>query len=283
MRFNEQILYNDNNSAIIKTFHSIVSPTRRFYNEHHHTECELSLFISGSGVYKTRNKEYSFKQGDIFLFGSNETHCITEIHEELNLLNMHFEPRILWENPENIELMNLFVSRNKNFENKYTDKILQNAILEIEQEISFRKVGYKMQAKHCLLSALLHILREYDYVTDTTAFSHQNVLTIEKIKDAIFYIDHNLEKKITLKDIADIAYMSQSHFSALFKKFNGVSPWEYITIKRVEKAITLLKTTNLSKLDIASRCGFSSHSNFYKMFSQITGKTPSEYSRLKNT
>ena len=282
LRFNEQILYNDNNSAIIKTFHSIVSPARRFYNEHHHTECELSLFISGSGVYKTRNKEYSFKQGDIFLFGSNETHCITEIHEELNLLNMHFEPRILWENPENIELMKLFVSRNKNFENKYTDKILQNAILEIEREISFRKVGYKMQAKHCLLSALLHILREYDYVTDSNSFSFQKISTIEKIKDAISYIDNNLEKKITLKDIADIAYMSQSHFSALFKKFNGVSPWDYITIKRVEKAITLLKTTNLSKLEIASQCGFSSHSNFYKMFSQITGKTPSEYSKLLN-
>ena len=85
-----------------------------------------------------------------------------------------------------------------------------------------------------------------------------------------FYVDHNnLEKKITLKDIADIAYMSQSHFSALFKKFNGISPWDYITIKRVEKAITLLKTTNLSKLEIAAQCGFSSHSNFYKMLNVL--------------
>lgn len=115
LRINEHILYNSESSIIIKTFHSIVSPTKRIYNKHHHTECELSLFISGSGVYKTRKEEFSFKKGNMFLFGSNEAHCITEIHEELNLLNIHFEPRILWENSDNIELMNLFISRNKNF------------------------------------------------------------------------------------------------------------------------------------------------------------------------
>ena len=62
---------------------------------------------------------------------------------------------------------------------------------------------------------------------------------------------------------------------------NSVSPWEYITIKRVEKAIELLRTTNLTKLDIAQRCGFSSSSNFYKAFSKVTGKTPSEICEKK--
>ncbi len=280
MRFNELILYNDNSSAIIKTFHSSVSPTKRFFNEHHHTECELSLFISGSGIYKTKKAEYSFRQGDVFLFGSNEAHCITEIHEELNLLNVHFEPRILWDTPENIELLNLFTSRSTNFKNKFpdTDTVLSNTILSIERELSERKIGYQMQAKHTLLYALLHILRNYDYITNDS-FSYKNSSTIEKLKEAIAYIDQNLENKLTLKEIADIACMSQTHFCAIFKKFNGISPWDYITIKRIEMAITLLKTTDLSKLEIASRCGFTSHSNFYKMFSQITGKTPSEYSR----
>ena len=71
--------------------------------------------------------------------------------------------------------------------------------------------------------------------------------------------------------------MAETYFSSVFKKFNGISPWEYITIKRVEKAVDLIKNTNLTKLDIAEKCGFSSSSNFYKMFSKITGKTPSEY------
>ena len=181
-----------------------------------------------------------------------------------------------------MELLSLFTSRNKNFKHKlsHTDTILQNAILEVERELSDRKRGYEMQAKHTLLSALLHILREYDYITEDS-FSYRSSSTIEKLSEAISYIDQNLANKITLSEIANIACMSPSHFSATFKKFNGISPWDYITIKRVEKAIVLLKTTDLSKLEIATRCGFSGHSNFYKIFAKVTGKTPNEYSKIK--
>ena len=66
-----------------------------------------------------------------------------------------------------------------------------------------------------------------------------------------------------------------------FKKFNGISPWEYITIKRVENAVELIKNTNMTKLEIAEKCGFSSSSNFYKAFFNITGKKPSDYSPNK--
>ena len=58
---------------------------------------------------------------------------------------------------------------------------------------------------------------------------------------------------------------------------NGISPWDYITIKRVERAVELLKTTELTKLEIAERCGFSGSSNFYKAFAHVTGKKPGDY------
>ena len=61
------------------------------------------------------------------------------------------------------------------------------------------------------------------------------------------------------------------------KKLNGISPWEYITIKRVERAVEMLKTTDLTKLEIAERCGFSGSSNFYKAFAHVTGKKPGDY------
>ena len=278
MRTNQHTLCNDDNSIIIKTFHSEVSPVKRLYNEHHHTECELSLFISGKGIYKTREREYSFKSGDMFLFGSNEAHCITEISEEINLLNIHFEPRILWEHSENLELLSLFSARSKTFSNKFdsSDEGLKNIILETEKELSEKQTGYRVQARHILLSALVYIMRKYDYTASNTLKSISSGST-DKLKEAMLYIDKNLDKKLSLKEIADVACMTQTYFSSVFKKFNGISPWNYITIKRVEMAIEMIKTTDMSKLEIAERCGFSSHSNFYKLFSRITGKTPNDY------
>lgn len=279
MRFDELILYDSADTPYIKTFHSTVSPTKRIYNAHHHTECELSVFIDGDGIYSAKGKEYAFKPMDVFLFGSNEEHCITTINKEINLLNIQFEPRILWERSENIELLKLFSARNKKFSNRFdsSDTLLSNLILSVENELKNKNIGYKIQVKYLLLSALIHIIRNYDYTLKDTAFAGGK--TTEQLKNAMLYIDSNLENRITLKDIADAACMTQTYFSSVFRKFNGISPWEYITIKRVEMAVNLLKTSNMSKLEIAEHCGFSSSSNFYKAFLKITGKHPKDFCR----
>ena len=278
MRFCENILYDNKNNPIIKTFHSSVLPQKRLFNMHHHTECELSLFISGSGIYSVKNKQYTFHAGDIFLFGSDEAHCITEIFKELDLLNIHFEPRVLWQYPEALELLNLFHSRNSNFTNKFSgdDVVLKNIILDIEAELSEKKTGYKIQTKHNLFSALIHIMREYNYIEFNNNPS-QNTTTTKSLTEAINYIQSHLYDQLTLEEIATIAHMTKNHFSYIFKKFNGISLWNYITIKRVEAAIELLKTTNLTKIEIAEKCGFTSSSNFYKAFKQVTGMQPKDY------
>ena len=274
MRFNEAIIYDNSGKPILKSFHSTVMPEKRFYREHHHTECELSVFVSGSGVYNVNRREYEFREGSVFLFGSNENHCITEIDSQLNLLNIQFEPRLLWEYPENAEMLRLFNSRKSNFSNKFEDdNVLKNDIVRIEKELKEKRAGYVIEAKYRLYSALIHIIRKYDCTHNTT----DSLNSTEAMMNAIAYINQNLEKKLTLKDIAGVACMSETYFSGMFKKYNGISPWYYIMIKRVEKSIELLKTTNQSKLQIAEECGFTSPSNFYKAFRQVTGKAPGDF------
>ena len=142
--------------------------------------------------------------------------------------------------------------------------------------MSEKESAYALQVKYMLFSALTHILREYNYTSDD-GFHTESTSVTKKLKDAMHFIDANICEKITLKEIAAVAYMTPTYFSSVFKKFNGLSLWDYITIKRVEMAIELIKTTNLTKLEIASRCGFSSSSNFYKLFFRITGKKLGDY------
>lgn len=266
------------NKLILKTYHSVVEPCKRPLREHHHTECELSLFISGTGTYIVGETKYTFSDGDMFLFASNEAHCITDITSTINLLNIQFEPRILWESLDTVELLSIFTMRNKNFKNNFpnSDSILRELILNIETEISKKNIGYIIRIKYLLFSALIHIIRSYDYIKKSDNYTINNTM-FKKLKDAMTYIDENLNSKLSLKDIAAHANVAETYFSSTFKKFNGISPWEYITIKRVERAIDLIKNTNLTKLDIAEQCGFSSSSNFYKAFSKITGKKPTDY------
>ncbi len=265
-----------NSGPIIKSFRSCVSPEKREYREHHHTECELSLFVQGEGIYKVGEHTYQYREGDIFLFGSHEVHCITEIIRDTEILNIHFEPRLLWESSE---LLKLFFARSDGFENRIgRDKKLSELILGVEKELCDKVPCYEINSRFFLLHALVYIVREYDYI-DKNAELSVETSQISAIKKALRYINENLQDKISLKALAELSFLSEPYFSSLFKKYNGITVTEYITIKRVERAISLLKTEALSKLEIAQRCGFSSSSNFYKAFYKVTGKTPHDYTK----
>ena len=91
------------------------------------------------------------------------------------------------------------------------------------------------------------------------------------------YIDAYLDKNIKLADLAQLLDMSPFHFSRLFKQSIGMTPHQYLSQQRVERAKQLLKKTDRLIIDIALECGFSSHSHLSKQFRQITGITPTAY------
>lgn len=281
MRFSDHTLPDPSNHIIIRSFHSTKQTMKIVFHEHHHTECELSILLAGRGVYSVHGKSYDFEVGDVFLFGSNEAHCVTEIDEPLEFLNIQFEPRILWEQSDSTELLNLFAARSKSFSHRFREAspVLRDLILGIERELAEQQPCCLIRVKYLLFSALVHMIRTYDCI-DPDRGINAHVGITQSLSQSIRHINENLENKITLKEIADVACMTPTYFSSVFKKFNGISPWEYITIKRVERAIEMLKTTDMTKLEIAERCGFSSSSNFYKAFVAVTGKKPSDYSIL---
>ncbi|MBQ8409961.1 MAG: helix-turn-helix domain-containing protein [Clostridia bacterium] len=277
MRFNENVYFDDSGAVMIKTYRSAAVSRKNYYFEHHHTECEVCLCVRGGGIYTVGDKRYEFCAGDAFLFGSNEAHCITDTFDDIELLNLQFEPRILWENRENTVLLALFNARNQRFDNKFQDeRKIFDLMHALEAELSEKRAGYGVAARSLVFSMLIHFLREYDCVS-----CEQGALKLgssaEKMSAAMDFINENLEKKLSLKSIADVACMTPTYFSSVFKKFNGISPWEYITIKRVDRAIHMIRSTDMTKVEIAERCGFSSPSHFYKAFREITGKSPKDF------
>lgn len=283
MKFKEHILPD------IKMFHSAVPGGRREYREHHHTECELSVLLSGSGVYTVKGMEYAFQTGDIFLFGSNEVHCITEIspNSDFELLNIQFEPKFLWNGSDRsaLPLLKIFVDRSPAFSNRLdrenpSTPQIRNLILEMEEEFCSQKPGRALKLKLNLLSILLSVLRDYGYINEKSRID-SNDQALSRLAQAMTYIDIHLSEPLRLEEIARQSAMSKAYFSTMFKKYNGLSPWDYITIKRVEMAIEMLEKTDFTKLEIATLCGFNSSANFYKAFARITGKKPGDYSCSK--
>ena len=278
----EDLIISDRFShPFIKLRYAEIAPTKRELIEHHHTECEIALFTSGTGVYQVGDKKYDIIPGDIFLFATNENHFITDING-FCYIRLHFEPRILWLDNKFADpvFLKIFFDRNENFENRLDRdnphaKMLCELILSMYEEMKSKKTAYTAAVKILLDSIFLTLIRDYDFVNQSSAYTADTGV-LKQLEKAMKFIDTNLESDLSLSEIAKTALMSKNYFCTIFKRFNGISPWDYITIKRIEKSVELLKTTDMSKLEIAYTCGFNSPSNFYKAFRKITGKAPGD-------
>lgn len=100
------------------------------------------------------------------------------------------------------------------------------------------------------------------------------------VEKAIHFIHENEDKEITVKQLADIVYLTPDHFSKIFKKALGVRPIEYIHQKRLQRVRLLLLTTNLSMADIAIKVGFSSPIYLLRIFRKHMGVTLSQYRKV---
>lgn len=112
----------------------------------------------------------------------------------------------------------------------------------------------------------------------------QKLLNIESgqtsktsIKEALQYVDNNLSRQISLKDVASEVHLNPSYFSVLFKEQTRVTFSEYLTRKRLQAAKKLLLTTNLSIEEIAQEAGYQTAKYFIKLFKEYEGVTPSKY------
>ena len=105
---------------------------------------------------------------------------------------------------------------------------------------------------------------------------------MNKIKDAIMYVEKSYAKQITLEEISDVVNMNPSYFCRYFKKFTGKTIMEYINFVRICKAEALLTSTNESVIEISMEAGFSSASYFNRVFKNINGMSPTEYRKIKH-
>lgn len=102
----------------------------------------------------------------------------------------------------------------------------------------------------------------------------------------LLYIHSNLERPLTLNEIAAQAHVNPSYLSSLFHKVMRVTIVNYINSLRIERAKMFLRNTDLPISRIVSLTGYSQDIYFYRMFKRIVHQTPNEYraqyNQLKN-
>jgi AraC family transcriptional regulator len=97
------------------------------------------------------------------------------------------------------------------------------------------------------------------------------------IRRVVDFMHANMDKQIRLKDLADCAGLSLSHFSFQFRARTNQSPHQYMLRLRIERSKELLADSRLSVLDIGLEVGFRNQQHFATVFRNSVGVPPSVY------
>lgn len=129
------------------------------------------------------------------------------------------------------------------------------------------------------LAGVIAIHLAKNYVGNEPAMSFHAVpdhiwLPAHKLNRVEAFIGKHFAEAITVEQVAAEIDMSPFHFSRMFKRETGCSPYLYITMKRVERASELLRNTEIGLAEVAVGVGFHTQSHFTHVFRRFAGLTP---------
>ena len=88
------------------------------------------------------------------------------------------------------------------------------------------------------------------------------------------------DPELSVSRLAEEACVTPNHLSKLFKRELGISPLDYLLVRRLEHASKLLRGTPMTVREIAFACGFENETYFNRQFRKFMGLSPGKYRKL---
>lgn len=234
--------------------------------EHNHDFYELMAVLSGSGNHWINGTVYQVLPGDVFLLNFGDRHYLNPSSKtEFRWIVLAWGPS--WLTVEDPILLN-----NKKF-NDRASRHITNMLLDSLYEYNMKQDGYLDVIRYQLMAMLKKLKRLPDYPADTYTDRHRKNL----IKRAIGYIQENYAEQISLQDIAELLDISQVYLCKLFSEEVGMGAIQYLRKVRVDRAASLLRTTEKKVSRIAAEVGFRDAKSFFSAFKAQMGVTPATY------
>jgi AraC-like DNA-binding protein len=274
--------------------HSFVARTDKLpflYDRwHYHPEIELTFIEQGWGTRFVGDSIEEFNSDDLILLGSNLPHV------------WRSDNSFYQGNPEKFviahviqfvpEVLNDAFSKLPEMQSVF--KLLEQAQMGIKIEGDFKNVvKSKILEMSSLtgarrISLLIDILEMIVHHENKQTLSSTNFMQnyhgydTEKINKVYEYVLSNFQEEITLKKMADLANLSETHFCRFFKSRTRKSLIEFVNEVRISHACRLLIEQEKSVNEIAFESGYNNIANFNRQFKQIKKITPLSFKKLYN-
>ncbi|MBQ4119637.1 MAG: AraC family transcriptional regulator [Clostridia bacterium] len=237
--------------------------TEKVQKSHSRNYDSISLRLSGSGKFKTADKSFTVRKGDILYLPKNADY--TQKTDGEKLIAIHF--------------INYSFNRKNKIETIKAKDVpfVESLAIKMYDVWKEKKQGYRYKCTSLLYELLYYLnCQEHEHIIDL-------VTGDQKIKNAIDYIHtHFRSEEIDISYLANMCAISQTYFRKLFKMIYEVSPKQYILNLKLEVASQLLHSGFYNVSEVSDKSGFNDVKYFSKLFKKRFGYTPKEFGQNEN-
>lgn len=255
------------------------------YGPHSHLRIELNYVKKGSCRILLEDESVSFQEGDLMLLPSHVSHKFEAGEKGCTLMQLEFLPDIFWQlnslQPLSVEeqgtsfaapLWNL--SEQKRLLKMVDDIRIVQEVRSVINELQQQEEGYEYLV---VLSYAELMVLIYRYMVRHAFPSGMNRV----LQKAVGYLRLHYASDVTMADVAAHTGVSGRYLRKIFSQEFHLSPLGYLQRIRIDKAVELLKNTDLSVKEVAYLCGYHSSQYFSRVFRQYAGVRPQEIGRGK--
>ena len=224
-----------------------------------HVYHEIILFLDGDAEFISEDIHLPIKPGTLLVIPKETYHqiIIHGNHENYCRCVIHFH-----DSPEFLDF--------------FCEKKLSQAIIAADKDIRFlfdKLINASRENGNKILDAALTLLFN-EIAEKSNVFASENIQNLY-VKHAVDYINHNINQKITINEIAKECMISPSSLSHVFKKEMNIPLHKFIIKKRLINAYHRIMSGEATTT-VAIECGFNDYSGFYKQYKKMFNVTPSQ-------
>lgn len=281
----------DNGTFLIKT-------KRLEETEEHVSRLSIRCMLNGNQYYKVGSRDHLvYAENYLVLNQGQHYRTAFHSHEALEMLMVAFKPGFAESvlhatvTPEDKLLEDPFGRQSQPvlfFEQTYQhDKVISNLMKHLRrlmnEDISWRKETDLDGLYTALLIRLMEVHRNLNREINKLPSVRRSTKTelFRRLHIARDYMDANTDRRISIEEVARIAWLSPHHFKHSFKSLFGISPHRYHVQKRLDASTELL-TQQIPVDEVCRLVGFENTSSFIRLFKEIYNATPGRFSRFSN-
>lgn len=240
--------------------------TPGFSYPHYNNFYLINIVKSGKGTLETQGKIYNLSPNDVFITYPNELSILTA--DNKNPWELCF---FAFSGKACTEILQRTAFKDAVIITQLKDNSLSNDILDATHYMNNHSYNEFLTFEY-----LFKFLTSLN-VTAPHTYIHNENREQKYVSEIKKYIQSNYMGSVKVNEIADKLNINRSHLYRIFKNEMDMGVEDYIVSIRINHAKVLLKTTEFSVANIASRVGYKNYTTFFKRFKQTVGITPLEY------